>query len=328
MKVTTTTSISTSTGLISDGAVAKITASVKSGVTGVGGATIAFQQRAEGTSTWVVIKSVKADGRGEASITTSALHRNYGYRAVFAGSNARLASTSSTVAVRIRQYATVTKTSNSSPSVGDSVTLAGVTSAGLKGSAVNLQMISESRWVSIATSTVISSGTFSVSARATQSGTKQYRVVVGSRSGITGATTASKTFSIYKWFNLSAQTVMNPHYYNFSGNSVQIAGRTYMTGLINHHSSRTSWNEYNLSYRCRAFSAVAGLWDSSASGAAHYSVKVDDLEVATADLALGKSKTLSLSTVGGFRIRLEASPLSGQPRAAWGDPKVLCLSAP
>jgi hypothetical protein len=224
------------------------------------------------------------------------------------------------------------RTSAFSPEAGQTVTFKGTAPKSLAGRTISLQRrTGKQRWVKVASARVARSGAFKVSSKVTAAGLNRWRMRSARINGTVHVSNVAKT-RVFKWFHLSDLYEVNAD--GMWTGDVAIAGKAYAKSIEgdDHRWQDSNWIEYNLSYRCRQFSAVAGLQDYSESGSqAEFVVSVDDTPTSIGVLSLGKAESVDMNVAGGFRIRLETRTVgesSDYGYGAYGNARVLCSGTP
>lgn len=338
-KVKPTLTVTASPASIAPYATSTVSVVLKANKKPVKSATLTVQQRFQGTHTWGTLSKIKTNAYGKATVRTAKRIRNVEYRAVYAGSKRISSATSSVKLITVKQSVTITKASGSTITAGSKITLSGTTSPALVRHTVSLQLLSGKTWKTISSSKVTSKATFSVSGKATQGGTRSYRVYATGSTAIRSAASKTRTYKVYSWYNLSA---LDPVEYDggwYDDPEDELSGAS-IAGVTYAHSvgGDNDWNDsstasYNLSYRCTKFAATIGLEDASQSGGwANFVAQVDDsARQGLGKLGVGKGQTVAINTTGGFRLHLEntySDSWDAEAVSVWGNARLLCLTRP
>jgi len=304
-------------------------------------AAIRFEQRYHGGHVWRAIATAKSGASGKASAPTPAHIKNVDYRAVYAGS-AKLARKTSTVkTVAVKQSVSVTKRSAKTVTAGNLITIRGKTSPALAKHVAYLQIRSGKTWTSVTHAAVSKTRTFTVRAKATQAGKKDYRIMVRGGTGIASAASAAIRFNVYGWFYLADLDTVNSSRNWSSMGTVTMGAKnqTHSVGSLWSYGSFGGWTggsaEYNLSYRCTTLRATIGIPDTSGTKASWgFQVTVDDTTGPDTYVGLGQPKQLQVDLRNGFRLTLTNDRIDGDPwqdyqaDAVWGHAQLLCLGRP
>lgn len=219
---------------------------------------------------------------------------------------------------------------------GKQVRVSGSASKNLAGKKLTVKVKVGSGWQTLsAKPKVTSAGKFTFTAKAIGIGKTTYRVVfaVTKTGKRLAASSASRAVTVWKWLPLAGQRIVDseaawggwqPH-----PSVVTMAGVTYRDGLLGwSRGGRVTWSEFNTSFQCRTFTALAGADDSSSGAAVGTSfVSVDGSDVASSlvDLKLGKPTRITVDLTDVMRLRLSVfGSSSAEVSAAWGDARILC----
>lgn len=295
-------------------------------------ATLTVQQRFQGSHTWGTLSKIKTNAYGKGTVRTTKRIRNVEYRAVYAGSTRISSATSSVKLITVKQSVTITKASGSTITAGSKITLSGTTSPALVRHTVSLQLLSGKTWKTISSSKVTSKAAFSVSGKATQGGTRSYRVYATGSTAIRSAASRARTYKVYSWYYLSDLGSVESDGWDWEDelSDVSIGGTAYP------HSPGAADGDdagsYNLSYRCTQFRATIGIDDESSSAMKYrFAIRVDDGdEQVLGTFGVGRGTSVSVSTGGGFRLHLENAEIDdgSDGWAVWGNARLLCLTRP
>lgn len=335
-KTTPAISIGASPSHISPNGTSNISIRLTTNGRPVRGANLRLQDRYQGTRSWRTIATVKTNTNGSASRTTPRYLKNVQYRVVYSGSRTLNPRTSATKLVTVKQFVTVATVSKTTVTAGATIRLSGATSPALAGHTAALQLLSGKTWRTVKQNRVSSKPTYMLSAKATQGGTRSYRVWVSGSTGVAGAASATEIFKVYSWYYLSnLNTVEESTDWYSPDTEAVIAGTGFPHSVANIWYNDIGSASYNTSYRCSEFSATIGLDDQSASSTrATFSAYVDnDTASNFGTLAPGHRLDVTLKTNGSFRLHLE-NTFSGNYNAGdgdpavWGNARLLCLTHP
>lgn len=228
---------------------------------------------------------------------------------------------------------TIAPVSGSSVVSGELIKITGTSTRNLTGRTLVAQVKEGSGWRTLLASPKVSStGAFSFTTKAIGVGATTYRVVFTATKTLSGAT-ASKGTTVWKWFYLSDQkTVESKEYFGWyapSAKPATVKGKDYASAIVGRSKNNLpSYSEFNLSYQCKSFVALAGVDDSSPTASSGTSwVSVDGTTAASSQvtLALGKTKTVTVNVADSMRLRL--SVLSANKEAVpavWANARILC----
>ncbi|MEV5042680.1 NPCBM/NEW2 domain-containing protein [Microbacterium sp. LMI1x-1-1.1] len=219
---------------------------------------------------------------------------------------------------------------------GKVIVLSGRASANLKGKKLTVQVKAGATWRTLsATPTVTSKQTFAAKVKAVGLGTTTYRIVYpGTTAGKDlSRSTSSRSTVVWQWFPLAGQKTVDSKasygWYEPYAQAATMAGVYYPEAIAgSSKNDRTSWSEFNLSFQCKQFSALAGTDDSSpsdSSGTSYITVDSTTPSKGSVPLKLGKPTAISLNVTDAMRLRLSVvSPNSDAVTAVWANAKILC----
>ncbi|MFI8632046.1 NPCBM/NEW2 domain-containing protein [Microbacterium sp. NPDC077663] len=219
---------------------------------------------------------------------------------------------------------------------GKNIVLTGRASANLKGKQLVLQVKSGKSWKNLSVKPTVSSKlTFTAKVKAVGLGSTTYRVVYpGTTTGKDLArSTGSRTATVWKWFPLAGQKIVESKasygWYEPYAQAATVAGVYYPEAILGRSKNdRPSWSEWNVSFQCKSFTALAGVDDTSSSASAGTSfVSVDGITPANASipLKLGKPTAISVDVRDAMRLRLSVvSPNVDPVKAVWANAQILC----
>lgn len=219
---------------------------------------------------------------------------------------------------------------------GKQVRVSGTASKNLAGKRLKAQVKVDGGWKTLSASPKVSSkGTFAFTTKATGVGAVSYRVVFSAtkKGKLLAGSSASRAVTVWKWIPIASQNRVD--YYSSLGwwepnpEVVNLAGVTYKDGMLGRSlRNREHWTEYNTSFQCKSFTALAGAEDSSASAATGTSfISVDGEEVASSvvQLKVGQPTRINVDLTDSMRLRLTVLGTSDKAVVAgWGDIRMLC----
>jgi uncharacterized protein YraI len=229
----------------------------------------------------------------------------------------------------------IVPTSGSTVVSGKQVTVSGTASKNLRGKKLKTQVKVGGAWRTLsATPKVSTKGTFTLTTKATGIGKTAYRVVFTATTKGTrlAGSSASRTVTVWKWIPLASQRIVDYQashgWHEPNPEVVSMAGVTYKDGIVGKaYKNRENWSEFNTSFQCKTFTALAGADDSTASDATGTSfVSVDGEQVGSTvvNLTLGKPTRITADLTDSMRLRLTVFGTNGTSLAGWGDVRILC----
>ncbi len=229
----------------------------------------------------------------------------------------------------------IAPTAGSTVISGKQVKVTGTASKNLKGKKLKVQVKVNGAWKTLsAKPKVTSKGKFTFTTKAIGVGKTSYRVVfTATKKGTRLAgSTASRSVTVWKWISLASQNNVDYEashgWHEPNPETVTMAGVTYKDGILARaHGGRENWSEYNTSFQCKSFTALAGAEDSSpsdAKGTSFMSIDGEEIASTVVNLKPGKPTRINVDLTDTMRLRLSVHGTSGTVIAAWGDARMLC----
>lgn len=324
-RAATTSSVTVSAASVVPGQTVSVSGTLKRGTAPFVGVTFALQQRAVGTAAWSGLRTATTNHLGQVTATVRPT-KKYEYRAVFAGNASAYPSASLARVVTMREAATITKTSSAAVDAGDTITVSGTTTAALTGRTATLQLKAGTAWKNVASARVSSTRTFSVSTKASGRGNQYYRVQVA---GTPGATSSTKTFTVYAWYALEKVV---PYYWHalVPQTNWRVAGKTYPV-VLGAFDVQNSDRAFTLGGQCRTFKGAIGLMDRSTErtefyvgirkGAAEFGTMSPGQAPRQVSANLTGSDFISLATLGNQNYNRGSFP-------SWIGARISCTTEP
>ncbi|MFD1213037.1 hypothetical protein ACFQ36_13420 [Arthrobacter sp. GCM10027362] len=338
-KTTLTTAVSATT--VTAGGKVKVTATLKRNGKGLPKSTVRLQQRTVGAKDWKTIAKAKTNLKGQVSATAKGLRKDQEFRAVFAGSSKARKSASGIKKVGVKQSIRISSTSTTSPTAGQTITVKGKASSGLVGRTLYLQQYKDRRWTRIASAKVTQSAGFSLAATAQSAGPLSLRVHAPAATGISAASSATKKFTVYKWYYLADSTPLSAYAtgtgIRFVGGPATINGVRYVNSLLGVLSSLDAEDDiyldmWDLKGKCRQFEATVGFDDEVFEAPAGiFAAFVDDEMHEIGHIAADEyvKSRIDLRHAGKFSVGMSwDGASSGVGIAGFGNAKVLCSARP
>lgn len=243
-----------------------------------------------------------------------------------------LASLPAKTALKVTKIAPV---SGSTVISGQQVQVTGTASKNLRGKKLTTQVRIGGAWRTLSAAPKVSSkGTFTFKTKATGIGSTAYRVVFKATTKGTrlAGSSASRAVTVWKWLPLAGQRIVDAEashgWHEPHATVTTMAGVTYQDGIVGKaYKNRLNWSEYNTSYQCKSFTALAGADDtmeSDATGTSFVSVDGEQIASTVVNLKLGKPARITVDLTDSMRLRLSVQGTNSTSLAAWGDARMLC----
>lgn len=220
--------------------------------------------------------------------------------------------------------ATVTVTSAEREiDAGGTLDVRGTTSSNLIGKPVTLDLKNPASgvWSTIATTTVLPGGTFSLAGVVTTPGRGiVYRVAAPAGPGVLGALSLERSVNVYTWYRLSTMTASPA----LTNGPVTLGGAVHPASVS---TSGTVAAFYTLGGHCTRFRALVGVVDQGSS-TSRYNVGVHSAGKklwGRDGIAVGRRHPVDVDITRAPRIRLGIRKVSGATSVVgWGDARVRC----
>ncbi|MBS43602.1 MAG: hypothetical protein CMH83_10665 [Nocardioides sp.] len=226
---------------------------------------------------------------------------------------------------------------------GSRLRFLGRTQKALRGKKVSLQrkVGKKGSWVTVGAAKVNSKQRFLVSGVVTGVGAVYWKVTAKKKVRKNGRkvtlryTSKQVGTAVYGWFYAADQQPVAVSWSDWDDLPRTIGGVRYSksvgTDAYYFSDGDVEWGDYNLSYRCKTFTAQVGLDDESETGAkADFYVTLDDARTRVASgKGLGAATSVTMDVASRLRIRLEVEAVTQYDAVAtFGDAKFLCRGKP
>ncbi len=283
---------------------------------------------------WVKVATVRTNKKGKFKHRVRNVQQVGTYRAV-AKKKQFAKKTSKTRKATVRQSISLASTGAATITAGDVVTVTGTVSSGLRNKNLVLQRSDSGTWINVREGNAGSDGRFSLSGAVYGAGSGRSLRVVAPGKKMNVAVSRSWNVDVYGWFYLEDTKMTNwSNLGSIPRGRVVLYGTSYPNSvrLENRNSAQSRWAEFTLAGACTDLRSVAGVDDSSSSGATmRLEIFADEAAALPAFVKrVGDTPAeINVPISGAFRLKLQSTWLSGgSGNSGYGDPQVRCLSQP